>query len=45
MRRLAGGESLVTQYLITATGFQSQPKIPDIPGIETFEGKILHATP
>ena len=31
---LAGGETLTTRYLITATGFLSQPKTPDIPGID-----------
>ena len=40
---LAGGETLTTRFLITATGFLSQPRNPDIPGIETFAGKVLHA--
>jgi cation diffusion facilitator CzcD-associated flavoprotein CzcO len=39
---LAGGETLSTQYLIVATGFLCQPKVPDIPGIETFGGRIVH---
>jgi cation diffusion facilitator CzcD-associated flavoprotein CzcO len=39
---LAGGETLSTQYLIVATGFLCQPKMPDIPGIETFGGRIVH---
>ena len=41
---LAGGETLTTRYLITATGFLSQPKVPDIRGITDFEGKIVHTT-
>ena len=41
---LAGGETLTTRFLITATGFLSQPHIPDIPGIETFDGKVIHTT-
>ncbi len=41
---LADGETLTARYLITATGFLSQPKVPEIPGIETFEGKIIHTT-
>jgi cation diffusion facilitator CzcD-associated flavoprotein CzcO len=41
---LAGGETLTARYLITATGFLSQPKVPEIAGIETFEGKIIHTT-
>ena len=39
---LAGGETLTTRYLITATGFLSQPKLPDIRGIDEFEGTVLH---
>jgi cation diffusion facilitator CzcD-associated flavoprotein CzcO len=41
---LAGGDVLSVRYLITATGFLSQPKSPDIPGISTFEGKVIHTT-
>jgi cation diffusion facilitator CzcD-associated flavoprotein CzcO len=39
---LAGGETLNTQFLIAATGFLSQPRTPDIPGIDTFSGRIIH---
>jgi cation diffusion facilitator CzcD-associated flavoprotein CzcO len=39
---LAGGETLSAQFLIAATGFLCQPKTPDIPGVETFSGRILH---
>ena len=39
---LAGGETLSTQFLIAATGFLCQPKMPDIAGIETFGGRIIH---
>jgi cation diffusion facilitator CzcD-associated flavoprotein CzcO len=41
---LAGGETLTTRFLITATGFLSQPHTPDIPGIGSFEGKVVHTT-
>jgi cation diffusion facilitator CzcD-associated flavoprotein CzcO len=41
---LAGGGTLTARYLITATGFLSQPKVPEIAGIETFEGKTIHTT-
>ncbi len=41
---VAGGERLHARYLLTATGFLSQPKMPDIPGIETFAGKVIHTT-
>ncbi|MCV7260371.1 flavin-containing monooxygenase [Mycobacterium shimoidei] len=39
---LADGETLSTQFLIAATGFLCQPKIPDIAGIDTFQGRIIH---
>lgn len=39
---LAGGETLTARFLITATGYLSQPRIPDIPGVSTFEGKMIH---
>jgi cation diffusion facilitator CzcD-associated flavoprotein CzcO len=41
---LAGGDTLTTRYLITATGFLSQPHMPDIPGITEFDGKVIHTT-
>ncbi len=41
---VAGGERLHARYLLTATGFLSQPKMPDIAGIETFAGKVIHTT-
>ena len=41
---LADGETLSAQFLITATGFLSQPRTPDIPGIDTFNGRIIHTT-
>jgi cation diffusion facilitator CzcD-associated flavoprotein CzcO len=39
---LAGGETLNAQFLIAATGFLCQPKMPDIAGIETFGGRVIH---
>ena len=39
---LADGETLRARFLITATGFLSQPRTPDIPGIDTFNGRIIH---
>ena len=41
---LAGGDTLTTRYLITATGLLSQPQTPDIPGIAGFQGKVIHTT-
>ena len=40
---LAGGETLRSQFLILATGYLCQPKTPDVPGIESFGGRVLHA--
>ncbi|HET9422654.1 MAG TPA: NAD(P)/FAD-dependent oxidoreductase [Nocardioides sp.] len=39
-----GGERVTATYLLTATGFLSQPKMPDIEGIERFAGKVIHTT-
>ncbi|ULE34278.1 flavin-containing monooxygenase [Mycobacterium sp. IDR2000157661] len=41
---LGGGDTLSARYLITATGFLSQPHTPDIPGITSFDGKVIHTT-
>lgn len=41
---LPDGQTLSCRYLITATGFLSQPKLPDIPGITDFAGKVVHTT-
>lgn len=39
----ATGQAPVTaRILILATGFLSHPKFPDIPGLETFAGKVIH---
>jgi cation diffusion facilitator CzcD-associated flavoprotein CzcO len=39
---IAGGETLSAQFLIAATGFLSQPRFPDIPGFDTFAGRVIH---
>ena len=36
------GSVVTSRYLIAATGFLSQPKLPAIPGLETFAGKVMH---
>ena len=38
----AAGERLTARYVIGATGVFSQPKLPDIPGVETFAGHTMH---
>jgi len=40
---LAGGETLTAPFLITATGYLSQHRIPDIPGITSFNNKSFTA--
>jgi cation diffusion facilitator CzcD-associated flavoprotein CzcO len=41
---LRDGPPVTAKYLFTATGFLSQPKRPDIRGIDDFAGKIIHTT-
>ena len=41
---VAGGQTLSARFLLTATGFLSQPHTPDIPGIADFTGKVIHTT-
>lgn len=38
----ADGSSRTCRYYVTATGFLSQPHVPDFPGLDSFEGKVLH---
>ena len=40
--RLAGGEELVSRFLVNATGLLVIPKMPEIAGIEDFGGRIIH---
>ncbi|MGH8528712.1 MAG: flavin-containing monooxygenase [Nevskiales bacterium] len=39
---LTGQKPVTTRFLILATGFLSQPKKPDIPGVDSFAGKVIH---
>lgn len=40
---LTDGQTVRTQFLILATGYLCQPKKPDIAGIDSFAGTVLHA--
>lgn len=42
--RVRTGDGIVrtARYLVTATGYLSQPHIPDFPGIKDFRGSVLH---
>lgn len=39
---IEGREAVTARYLVAATGFLSQPYTPPFPGIESFDGTILH---
>lgn len=40
---LADGRTLNARTVISAVGQLSEPVIPDIPGLETFEGQVVHS--
>ncbi len=39
---LKDGETLTGRFVICGTGVLSDPKLPDIPGVESFAGKTVH---
>jgi cation diffusion facilitator CzcD-associated flavoprotein CzcO len=39
---LDGGEELTARFMITATGALSTAKMPEIPGVEDFQGTAIH---
>lgn len=39
---LSDGSSLTARYLVMAVGNLSEPKRPDIPGVDTFAGEAYH---
>lgn len=39
---IAGGENISARFLVGATGVFTQPKPPQIPGLETFAGSVMH---
>jgi cation diffusion facilitator CzcD-associated flavoprotein CzcO len=43
-RPVAGGtpRTRTARFLMTATGFLSQPRLPDIEGVEDFAGTVVH---
>ncbi|HML12541.1 MAG TPA: NAD(P)/FAD-dependent oxidoreductase [Xanthobacteraceae bacterium] len=38
-----GAASLRARFTVVATGYNAEPVVPAIPGIETFAGKVLHS--
>ena len=41
--RLAGGEEVEADVLVTATGQLSRPSFPSIPGLDDFKGDLFHS--
>ncbi|WP_462418242.1 flavin-containing monooxygenase [Kytococcus sp. Marseille-QA3725] len=39
---LADGQELQARFLVLATGLEGDPAIPEIRGLDTFEGPLLH---
>ena len=39
---LQNGQSLKARYVISATGILNQPVTPDIEGLDSFKGKMMH---
>lgn len=42
MTRLDDGTVLTSRFVIAATGLLCQPKLPDIPALDTFAGPMFH---
>lgn len=40
---VANGASLTADVVVSATGPLSDPKVPQIPGLDTFPGKVFHS--
>jgi cyclohexanone monooxygenase len=38
------GDEIVARYLMSCTGSMGEPKLPGIPGIETFKGHTFHTS-
>ncbi|MDR7171345.1 cation diffusion facilitator CzcD-associated flavoprotein CzcO [Nocardia kruczakiae] len=42
--RTDDGDTLTARYVIGATGVLTRPKLPDIPGVESFSGLTMHTS-
>ncbi len=40
---LASGATLASRYLVSATGLLVEPRMPEIEGIDAFEGALVHS--
>ena len=43
LTHLADGEVIASRYFVSASGLLVEPRLPDIEGIDAFEGKLLHS--
>ena len=41
--RTAGGETWSARYVVSATGPLHVPSMPDVPGLASFRGKVMHS--
>jgi 4-hydroxyacetophenone monooxygenase len=41
--RLADGEELAPRIVVSAVGVMNRPRLPDIPGLESFAGPCMHS--
>ena len=41
---LDGGQIVSARFVVSALGLLSRPNLPPIPGIETFEGELVHTS-
>lgn len=39
---MADGETMTARYFVSATGALTDPKMPDIEGVNSFKGKVIH---
>lgn len=42
-RRDGSTEHVAARFLVTAVGLLSRPKIPDLPGMDSFDGHLFHS--
>lgn len=42
--RTATGDELTARFVISATGVLTRPKLPEIPGVDTFAGVTMHTS-
>jgi cation diffusion facilitator CzcD-associated flavoprotein CzcO len=38
------GDEIIARYVMTCTGSMAEPKLPSIPGIDTFQGHTFHTS-